>query len=46
MYMALTDFEKAFDIIETWALLKALKRCRIDDRYIQLIGTICNKRLE
>lgn len=31
------DFEKAFDSLEHWAIINALKRCQVDSRYINLI---------
>ncbi|KAJ0175113.1 hypothetical protein K1T71_009254 [Dendrolimus kikuchii] len=35
--MAFVDYEKAFDSIETWAVLESLQRCRIDWRYIEVL---------
>ena len=40
VFLAFIDFEKAFDTIEKWAFLNALKRSRIDSRYIQLINAL------
>ena len=34
--LAFVDYEKAFDSIETWAVLESLQRCRIDCRYIEV----------
>ena len=31
------DYEKAFDSIETWAVLQSLQRCQIDYRYIEVL---------
>ena len=38
--LAFIDFEKAFDTIKKWAFLNALKRIRIDSRYIQLTNAL------
>ncbi|CAH2083561.1 unnamed protein product [Euphydryas editha] len=35
--MAFVDYEKAFDSIETWAVLDSLQRCHIDWRYIEVL---------
>ncbi|KAJ2937651.1 hypothetical protein O0L34_g19326 [Tuta absoluta] len=35
--LAFVDYEKAFDSIETWAVLQALQRCHIDYRYIEVL---------
>ena len=35
--LAFVDYEKAFDSVETWAVLRSLQRCRIDYRYIQAL---------
>ncbi|KAJ0183213.1 hypothetical protein K1T71_001189 [Dendrolimus kikuchii] len=35
--MAFVDYEKAFDSIETWAVLESLQRCRVDWRYIEVL---------
>ena len=31
------DYEKAFDSIETWAILNSLQRCQVDYRYIEVL---------
>ena len=36
------DYEKAFDSIETWAVLESLQRCRIDWRYIEVLRCLYN----
>ncbi|XP_072938827.1 uncharacterized protein [Epargyreus clarus] len=35
--VAYVDYEKAFDSIETWAVLESLQRCQIDYRYIEVL---------
>ncbi|CAG9136986.1 unnamed protein product [Plutella xylostella] len=35
--LAFVDYEKAFDSIETWAVLNALQRCHIDYRHIEVL---------
>ncbi len=35
--LAFVDYEKAFDSIETWAVLRSLQRCHIDFRYIEVL---------
>ena len=35
--LAFVDYEKAFDSIETWAVLQSLQRCHIDHRYIEVL---------
>ena len=35
--LAFVDYEKAFDSIETWAVLQSLQRCHIDYRYIEVL---------
>ncbi len=40
--MAFVDYEKAFDSIETWAVLEALQRCGIDWRYIEVLECLSN----
>ncbi|XP_047545994.1 uncharacterized protein LOC125077921 [Vanessa atalanta] len=35
--LAFVDYEKAFDSIETWAVLQSLQRCQIDYQYIELL---------
>ncbi|KAJ0178721.1 hypothetical protein K1T71_005496 [Dendrolimus kikuchii] len=40
--MAFVDYEKAFDSIETWAVLESLQRCRIDWRYIEVLRCLYN----
>ena len=45
LIMAFIDFEKAFDSLEHWAIFNALKRCKIDSRYIDIIQNLysdCN----
>ncbi|KAI8438500.1 hypothetical protein MSG28_010984 [Choristoneura fumiferana] len=36
--LAFVDYEKAFDSIETWAVLQALQRCQVDYRYIEVLS--------
>ena len=38
--LAFVDYEKAFDSIETWAVLESLQRCQVDWRYIQVLRCI------
>lgn len=33
--LAFVHYEKAFDSIETWAVLESLQLCQIDYRYIE-----------
>ncbi|CAH2246833.1 jg12405 [Pararge aegeria aegeria] len=35
--LAFVNYEKAFDSVETWAVLRSLQRCRIDYRYIEVL---------
>ncbi|KAA5553182.1 hypothetical protein F3G54_32575, partial [Pseudomonas aeruginosa] len=35
--LAFVDYEKAFDSIETWAVLESLQRCQADWRYIDAL---------
>ena len=35
--LAYVDYEKAFDTIETWAVLESMQRCLIDCRYVDVI---------
>ncbi|XP_063635113.1 uncharacterized protein LOC134805838 [Cydia splendana] len=35
--LAFVDYEKAFDSVETWAVLESLQRCHIDYRYIEVL---------
>ncbi|KAI8420187.1 hypothetical protein MSG28_008739 [Choristoneura fumiferana] len=35
--LAFVNYEKAFDSIETWAVLQALQRCQVDYRYIEVL---------
>ncbi|KAI8424369.1 hypothetical protein MSG28_002896 [Choristoneura fumiferana] len=35
--LAFVDYEKAFDSIETWAVLQVLQRCQVDYRYIEVL---------
>lgn len=35
--LAFVDYEKAFDSIETWAVLQSLQRCQVDYRYIEAL---------
>lgn len=37
------DYEKAFDSIETWAVLQSLQRCHIDYRYIEVLKCLYSK---
>ena len=49
LIMAFIDFEKAFDSIEHWAIFNALKRCKIDSRYIEIIQDLysdCNFNID
>ena len=38
--LAFIDFEKAFDSVEIWAVMKGLNNCRIDYRYSQILKNI------
>ena len=38
--LGFVDFEKAFDTIETWAVMRGLDNCRVDSRYSQLLKAI------
>ena len=40
--LAFVDYEKAFDSIETWAVLESLQRCQIDSRYIEVLRSLYN----
>ena len=40
--MAFVDYEKAFDSLETWAVLESPQRCRIDWRFIEMLRCLCN----
>ena len=40
LWMAMIDYEKAFDSIEIWAVINALSNGRIDDRYTNIIKYI------
>lgn len=40
--LAFVDYEKAFDSIETWAVLESLQRCQIDYRYIEVLRGLYN----
>jgi len=40
LHLAFVDYQKAFDSIETWAVLEAMNRARIDSRYSKLIRYI------
>ena len=40
LYVALVDYEKAFDSVETWAIREALWNSRVDSRYMDLIDHI------
>ncbi|MBF2449421.1 reverse transcriptase family protein [Listeria seeligeri] len=40
--MAFVDYEKAFNFIETWAVLESLQRCQIDWRYIEVMRCLYN----
>jgi len=40
LWMAFIDFRKAFDTVEYWSIIKALRNARIDQRYINIIKHI------
>ncbi|PZC74016.1 hypothetical protein B5X24_HaOG208430 [Helicoverpa armigera] len=40
--LAFVDYEKAFDSVETWAVLESLQRCHIDYRYIEVLKCLYN----
>lgn len=42
--LAFVHYEKAFDSIETWAVLESLQRCQIDYRYIEELEVFVRKR--
>lgn len=35
--LAYVDYEKAFDTVETWAVLESMQRCLIDCRYVEVM---------
>lgn len=41
--MLFTDFEKAFDTVERWVTVNAIKICRIDHRCVFLIKDLYKK---
>lgn len=43
LHMAFIDYRKAIDSLETWAILRAMEKARIDSRYTNLIRHIYNK---
>lgn len=43
-YFAFTEFHKAFNSVETWAILRAMDRAKVDSRYSTLLR-ICTKTL-
>lgn len=43
LWVAFIDYKKAFDTVEIWAVLQALKNARIDSRYNKLIEQIYKK---
>lgn len=40
LHLGFVDYQKAFDSVETWAILKSLDSARIDSRYTTLIKQI------
>lgn len=40
LHLAFVDYHKAFDSIETWAVLDAMHDARIDSRYTEIIGHV------
>ncbi|KAI8440941.1 hypothetical protein MSG28_009238 [Choristoneura fumiferana] len=39
---AFVDYEKAFDSVEHWSVWNSLKRCQIDQRYIEVLKSLNN----
>jgi hypothetical protein len=40
IHLAMIDYKKAFDSLETWAIVRAMNRARVDSRYTDLIKSI------
>ena len=40
LHLAFVDFQKAFDSVETWAVIESLENARIDSRYTNIIKNI------
>lgn len=38
--LAFVDYEKAFDSVETWAVLESLQRCQVDWRYVEVLRSL------
>ncbi|KAA5777386.1 hypothetical protein F3H09_32880, partial [Pseudomonas aeruginosa] len=38
--LAFVDYEKAFDSVETWAVLESLQRCLVDYRYVEVLKSL------
>ncbi|PZC75698.1 hypothetical protein B5X24_HaOG205730 [Helicoverpa armigera] len=38
LILTFVDYEKAFDSIEWWVVERALVKCRVDERYIQILN--------
>lgn len=43
LWIAFIDFRKAFDMLESWAVINAMRNARIDQRYIDLINYIYSR---
>jgi hypothetical protein len=43
LVLAFIDYEKAFDSVEIWAVMRGLTKCSVDYRYIQLLNNIYKK---
>lgn len=42
LWLAFIDYKKAFDSVESWAVIQSLRNARIDHRYTNLIDNIYN----
>lgn len=43
LWLAFIDYKKAFDSIESWAVIQSLQNARIDHRYTNLVNNIYQK---
>jgi len=44
LYLAFIDFNKAFDSVELWAIIRGLNNARIDSRYTNLLKRYTKRR--
>ena len=42
LYIAFIDYEKAFDSVETSAVIKALRKQGVDEHYVRILEDIYN----